>query len=101
MFKLKKAKRVKAVRVNKKPNKLQKALKKIGNFKIIRVPAKGFESLGGYFVGAWKELKLVRWPNRKATWGLTFAVLLFTTVFALLILLLDFAFKELFNLIIK
>ncbi|MDN5819459.1 MAG: preprotein translocase subunit SecE, partial [bacterium] len=31
-------------------------------------------SIGGYFVGAWKELRQVHWPNRKSTWGLTIAV---------------------------
>ncbi len=49
-----------------------------------------FRALGGYFAGAWYELKQVRWPNRKATWSLTLAVLAFTAFFALLILLLDF-----------
>ncbi len=58
-------------------------------------------SLGGYFKGAWIELRQVRWPNRKATWSLTLAVLLFTILFFTLIVLLDAGFKELFNLILK
>lgn len=56
---------------------------------------------GRYFKGAWIELRQVRWPNRKATWGLTLAVLLFTAFFFILIVLLDAGFKELFNLILK
>ena len=59
-----------------------------------------FSRIGGYFVGAWKELRLVRWPNRKATWGLTLAVILFSLFFVVVILLLDGFFKYLFELII-
>ena len=55
----------------------------------------------GYFKGAWYELKQVRWPDRKATWSLTVAVLLFTAFFVALVLVLDAAFKFLFDLIIK
>jgi len=54
----------------------------------------------GYFVGAWYELRQVRWPNRKATWSLTLAVLIFTLFFMVLILLLDALFKYLFELIL-
>ncbi|HEU4715657.1 MAG TPA: preprotein translocase subunit SecE [Candidatus Saccharimonadales bacterium] len=53
-----------------------------------------------YFVGAWVELKQVRWPNRRATWGMTMAVLAFTAFFVLLILLLDALFKYVFQLIL-
>lgn len=60
-----------------------------------------FPKIGSYFKGSWVELRQVRWPNRKATWGLTGAVILFTAFFTLLIILLDAGFKSLFNLIIK
>lgn len=59
-----------------------------------------FVALGGYFKGAWYELKQVRWPNRKATWGLTAAVIGFTAVFTIIILLLDALFKYLFQLML-
>ncbi len=58
-------------------------------------------AIGGYFRGAWVELRLVRWPTRRATWGLTFAVILFSTFFVVLIVLLDLLFKFLFQLILK
>jgi len=58
-------------------------------------------SLGGYFKGAWYELRQVRWPNRRATWGLTGAVLVFTTFFVIVVVLLDILFKFLFELILK
>jgi preprotein translocase SecE subunit len=54
-------------------------------------------AMGAYFAGAWRELRAVRWPNRKATWELTFAVLIFSLFFALLILGLDAAFHYMFK----
>lgn len=56
-----------------------------------------FIALGRYFKGAWVELRQVRWPTRSATWSLTGAVLLFTTFFVIMILLLDAGFKYLFE----
>ena len=55
---------------------------------------------GGYFKGAWEELRQVRWPNRRATWGMTAALLAFTAFFVVLILLLDALFKYVFQLIL-
>jgi len=71
-----------------KPAKAKKGMPKI------------VKAIGSYFKGAWVELRQVRWPNRKATWGLTFAVILFTAFFATLIVLLDAMFKQLFELLI-
>lgn len=56
-----------------------------------------FRAIGGYFRGAWQELKLVHWPNRASTWGLTIAVIMFSLFFAGLILGLDTAFSYLFK----
>jgi preprotein translocase subunit SecE len=68
------------------------------------VGAKGvlrpFAAFGNYFKGAWFELRQVRWPNRSATWSLTGAVLAYSAFFVLLVLLLDAAFKYLFELIL-
>ena len=60
-----------------------------------------FSAIGGYFKGSWIELREVRWPNRRATWGMTGAVILFTALFLALIVSLDAIFSQLFNLIIK
>ncbi len=54
-------------------------------------------ALGDYFVGAWNELRQVRWPNRRTTWALTFAVLAFTAFFIVVIILLDYGFQWLFQ----
>ena len=60
-----------------------------------------FVRLGRYFKGAWQELKQVRWPTRGATWKMTLAVLIFSAIFVVLILLLDFGFNQLFELILR
>lgn len=59
-----------------------------------------FRAIGGYFKGAWEELRQVRWPNRRATWSMTAALLAFTGFFVALILLLDALFKYIFQLIL-
>lgn len=59
-----------------------------------------FVAMGGYFKGAWQELRQVRWPNRQATWSMTAALLVFTAFFVALILLLDALFKYVFQLIL-
>lgn len=58
------------------------------------------KAIGGYFKGAWEELRQVRWPNRRATWSLTAAMLIFTAFFVVIILLLDALFKYIFQLIL-
>lgn len=52
-----------------------------------------------YLKGAWYELRQVRWPDRRATWKMTGALLAFTLFFVIVILLLDAGFNELFKLI--
>lgn len=64
-----------------------------------RVP-RILRSAGGYFKGAWVELRQVRWPNRRATWSLTAAVLAYTAFFVVIVLVLDAGFKYLFELIL-
>lgn len=54
-------------------------------------------AIGDYFVGAWNELRQVRWPNRRTTWALTVAVLAFTAFFIVVIILLDYGFQWLFQ----
>ncbi len=84
-----------------KPVKVQSvSVKKSGIKKFLSAIAKPFVLLVGYFKGAWFELKQVHWPNRRATWGLTMAVLLFSAFFIIVILLLDALFKFLFQLIL-
>jgi preprotein translocase subunit SecE len=60
-----------------------------------------FGKIGGYFKGAWTELRQVHWPTRRATWGLTVAVLAFSAFFVAFITLLDVGFKFIFEQILK
>ena len=53
-----------------------------------------------YIRGAWHELRQVRWPNRKATWKMVLAVIVYTAIFAIAISLLDLFFSWLFGLIL-
>ena len=53
-----------------------------------------------YLGDSWKELRQVRWPNRKATWKMVLAVIIYTVLFVTIITLLDMFFAWLFNLIL-
>lgn len=80
-----------------KPAIKQKPVKKTAaTRRRIKVP-RFLSAIGGYFAGAWTEIRQVRWPNRKATWSLTLAVLVFTAFWSLVILGLDLLFQGLLN----
>jgi len=53
-----------------------------------------------YIRNSFHELRLVSWPNRKQTFQLTFAVLLFATAAGLLIAVFDFGLDKLFKQVI-
>ena len=84
--------------------------KKVAKTKAVSTPAATVDSkekrrspqraTADYFKGAWYELRQVRWPNRRATWGMTLALLVFTAFFVVVILLLDALFKYVFQLIL-
>ena len=59
-----------------------------------------FVYLWRYLRDSWLELRQVRWPNRKATWKMVVAVIIYTLLFVLLITLLDLFFRWLFGLIL-
>lgn len=76
----------------------KQAVKKDAKPKKRRIKAPGFiRAIGGYFAGAWREIRQVRWPDRKATWSLTFAVLLFTAFWTTVVLSLDLLFQYVLN----
>lgn len=92
--------------VKKTPAKTTKILKKDKKSKTKKIKSirkalfSPFKAFGRYLKGAWVELKLVHWPNRKATWSLTAAVIGFTAFFVVLIILLDALFNYLLKLIL-
>lgn len=53
-----------------------------------------------YLKGAWQELRLTTWPGRRETIRLTFAVFVFSAIFAVFIAGLDFVLDKLFKQII-
>lgn len=77
--------------------KVKKSEKKKKTFILFRP----FVALGRYLRDSWREIRQVRWPNRKATWKMVLAVLVYTALFVLIITLLDMFFTWLFSLIIK
>ena len=87
-----------------KQKRLKSAEKSIGeskkNGKKPFILVRPFVYLGRYLRDSWRELRQVRWPNRKATWKMVVAVLVYTALFMLLIFLLDMFFTWLFNLIL-
>lgn len=88
----------KTVKKSTKPAGAKKSAKKTDK------PKRSFGILGrigGYFKGAWAELRQVHWPTRQATWGLTGAVLLFSAFFVVFITLLDAGFKFVFEQILR
>lgn len=72
----------------------EKATKK--NFILFRP----FIALARYVRDSWREIRQVRWPNRKATWKMVLAVLIYSAIFMIFISLLDLFFTWLFNLIL-
>jgi len=96
----------KAIPEQKKPSRAKRVLGKRvdvskGNAlgRDVKMP-RWLRAIGGYFTGSWRELRQVRWPNRRATWSLTSAVIFFTVVLAAFILALDYGFEVLFKQVI-
>ena len=103
--------REKVVIKDKKTEKSEKAAKKLAHQKEkqakkaegkkVFILFRPFVALGRYLRDSWREIRQVRWPNRKATWKMVLAVLVYTALFVLIITLLDMFFTWLFSLIIK
>ena len=58
-----------------------------------------FVAFGRYIRDSFREVRQVRWPDRKSTWKLVLSVIIYVVVIALFIMLLDMLFTYLFNLI--
>ena len=59
--------------------------------------ADGKEKKVGYFRGAFRELRQVRWPTRKETWKMTLSVIIYVVILAAAIMLLDALLSLIFN----
>lgn len=60
-----------------------------------------FSALVGYIRASFRELKFVKWPSRKDAWSMTLAVIIYSILIALIVLLFDNLYNWLFKLIIK
>jgi len=69
------------------PTPKNKAGKFLGKKRRVRMPK--------YFRESWKEVKKVTWPTRKEALKLSFAVVVFTVIFATFTSLVDYGFNQL------
>lgn len=53
-----------------------------------------------YFKNSWRELQMVTWPDRRTTLRLTYAVIIFSIIFGVLVALVDFGLDKLFKKVI-
>ena len=60
-----------------------------------------FVAFGRYLRDSWRELRQVRWPNRKVTWKMVLAVFVYTALFVTFLVVVDLLFDWLFNIILK
>ncbi len=67
----------------------------------LRIIAFPFVKLGKYIANSWREIRQVRWPNRKATWKMVLAVFVYTAIFVAFIMLVDALLTLLFNNFLK
>ena len=79
--------------------KAKKASKKTDGKKTF-ILFRPFVAFFTYLRDSWREIRQVRWPNRKATWKMVLAVLVYTALFIIIISLLDLFFTWLFSLIL-
>ncbi len=70
----------------------------LGKFKVFR--AIGYVLAPPYIRNAWKELRLVTWPNARQTRRLTFAVIVFSLIFGGIVAIVDYGLDKLFRALI-
>jgi len=99
----KKADRKKKLNIGKATASTKKVLKKEVNLPLPEAKSKPGKFLSKkrrirapkYFRDSWTEVKKVTWPTRKVAFKLSFAVVVFTLVFALFTSIVDYGFSQL------
>lgn len=72
----------------------------LGRFRVFRIIGKIL--LPSYIRSSWRELRQVTWPDRRTSWKLTYAVIVFSIIFGVIVFVVDFVLDKLFKeLIIK
>ncbi len=95
----KKQEKKKAKETRKAEKAAKKAAKAEENKKVF-ILFRPFVAFFRYLRDSWRELRQVRWPSRKDTWKMMLAVVVYTALFVVIILLLDLFFRWLFGLIL-
>jgi preprotein translocase subunit SecE len=75
--------------------KLGRAIAKLERFRIFRII--GRILFPRYLRNSWKELRLVTWPDRRTSWRLTYAVIVFSILFGVIIYGVDTVLDKLFK----
>lgn len=84
-----------------KPKKVEKSVSSAKEGKKPFILVRPFVYFGRYLKASWQEIRQVRWPSRKTTWKLFLAILVYTLIFVVVIMLLDALFSWLFNTVIS
>jgi preprotein translocase SecE subunit len=72
----------------------------LGKFRVFRFLGKIL--FPGYLRNSWRELRLVKWPSWKESRRLTFAVIIFATIFGASVAVVDYGLDKLFrNILLK
>ncbi|MBR5389327.1 preprotein translocase subunit SecE [Candidatus Saccharibacteria bacterium] len=87
--------------VSKKEKKVKKQDKAKDDGKKPFILLRPFVAFGRYLRDSWRELRQVRWPNRKVTWKMVLAVFVYTALFVTFLVVVDLLFDWLFNIILK
>lgn len=90
-----------AKKAKKLEKKAEKAEEKAKSGKKPFILIRPFCAIGRYLRDSWREIRQVRWPNRKLTWKMVVAVVIYATLFLILITLLDLLFDFIFKLILS
>lgn len=67
----------------------------LGRFRVFRWI--GYVLLPPYIRNSWKELRQVTWPNRRETFRLTYAVIIFSVIFGLIVFGVDTVLGKIFK----
>lgn len=74
---------------------LGRQIAKLGRFRVFRWIS--YVLLPPYIRNSWRELRLVTWPNRRQSWALVNAVIIFSVVFGILVAVVDYGLDKLFK----
>jgi len=76
-------------------NTIGRVFRFLGRYKFFRFI--GYIFVPPYFRSAWKELRLVTWPDFRQTRDLTIAVIIFSIIFAAIVGIVDYGLDKVFR----